>query len=103
MAPVVTTKFHPLAATLIELQGAVEQLTSRFQLALLELDEPTQVHRIGKSVIVAAHGNSLRALVMALEGLSPEKILKREIATGVPIIYKLNANGTIASSKVLEH
>ena len=56
----------------------------------------------GKTVIVAAHGNSLRALVMALEGLSPEEILKREIATGVPIIYKLNANGTIASSKVLE-
>ncbi len=57
----------------------------------------------GKTVIVAAHGNSLRALVMALEGLNPETILKREIATGVPIIYKLNANGTIASSKVLEH
>jgi 2,3-bisphosphoglycerate-dependent phosphoglycerate mutase len=56
----------------------------------------------GKTVIVAAHGNSLRALVMALEGLSPEEILKREIATGVPIIYKLNANGTIASSKVLD-
>jgi 2,3-bisphosphoglycerate-dependent phosphoglycerate mutase len=56
----------------------------------------------GKTVIVAAHGNSLRALVMALEGLSPEEILKREIATGVPIIYKLNANGTVASSKVLE-
>jgi 2,3-bisphosphoglycerate-dependent phosphoglycerate mutase len=56
----------------------------------------------GKTVIVAAHGNSLRALVMALEGLSPEEILKREIATGVPIIYELNTNGTIASSKVLE-
>lgn len=56
----------------------------------------------GKTIIVAAHGNSLRALVMALEGLSPKEILKREIATGVPIIYKLNANGTIASSKVLE-
>lgn len=40
---------------------------------------------------------------MALEGLSPEEILKREIATGVPIIYKLNANGTIANSQVLEH
>ncbi len=57
----------------------------------------------GKTIIVAAHGNSLRALVMALEGLNPEAILKREIATGVPIIYKLNANGTIASSQVLEH
>ncbi len=57
----------------------------------------------GKTIIVAAHGNSLRALVMALEGLSPDEILKREIATGVPIIYQLNANGTIASSKVLEN
>ena len=56
----------------------------------------------GKTVIVAAHGNSLRALVMALEGLSPAEILKREIATGVPIIYNLNSNGTIASSQVLE-
>jgi 2,3-bisphosphoglycerate-dependent phosphoglycerate mutase len=57
----------------------------------------------GKTVIVAAHGNSLRSLVMALEGLSPDEILKREIATGVPIVYKLNANGTVASVKVLEH
>jgi 2,3-bisphosphoglycerate-dependent phosphoglycerate mutase len=56
----------------------------------------------GKTVLVAAHGNSLRALVMALEGLSSEEILKREIATGIPLIYKLNANSTIASSKVLE-
>lgn len=57
----------------------------------------------GKTVIIAAHGNSLRALVMALEGLSPEEILKREIATGVPIIYRLNSNSTVASVKVLEH
>jgi 2,3-bisphosphoglycerate-dependent phosphoglycerate mutase len=55
----------------------------------------------GKTILVAAHGNSLRALVMALEGLSPEEILKREIATGVPIVYRFNPNGTIASSKVL--
>ena len=57
----------------------------------------------GKTVIVAAHGNSLRSLVMALEGLTPEEILKREIATGVPIVYKLNPNSTVASVKVLEH
>jgi 2,3-bisphosphoglycerate-dependent phosphoglycerate mutase len=57
----------------------------------------------GKSVVVAAHGNSLRSLVMAIEGLTPEEILKREIATGVPIIYKLNPNSTVASVKVLEH
>lgn len=57
----------------------------------------------GKTVIVAAHGNSLRSLVMAIEGLTPEEILKREIATGVPIIYKLNPNSTVASVRVLQH
>jgi len=51
----------------------------------------------GKRTVVAAHGNSLRALVMVLEKLSPDGILKREIATGVPIIYRLNADATVAS------
>jgi 2,3-bisphosphoglycerate-dependent phosphoglycerate mutase len=50
----------------------------------------------GERTIVAAHGNSLRALVMVLEKLSPEGILKRELATGVPIIYRLNADATVA-------
>lgn len=49
----------------------------------------------GGNILVAAHGNSLRALVMALEGLSPEEILKREIATGKPIIYDLDENGKV--------
>lgn len=52
----------------------------------------------GKRTVVAAHGNSLRALVMVLEKLSPDGILKREIATGVPIIYRLNADATVAST-----
>jgi 2,3-bisphosphoglycerate-dependent phosphoglycerate mutase len=51
----------------------------------------------GERTIVAAHGNSLRALVMVLEKLSPEGILKRELATGVPIIYRLNADATVAN------
>jgi 2,3-bisphosphoglycerate-dependent phosphoglycerate mutase len=51
----------------------------------------------GRRTVVAAHGNSLRALVMVLEKLSPDGILKREIATGVPIIYRLNADATVAS------
>ena len=45
----------------------------------------------GDNVLVSAHGNSLRALVMVLERLSPEEIVAREIATGVPLIYRLNA------------
>jgi 2,3-bisphosphoglycerate-dependent phosphoglycerate mutase len=51
----------------------------------------------GERVLVAAHGNSLRALVMVLERLNRETILKREIATGVPIIYRLGADSTVAS------
>jgi len=51
----------------------------------------------GERVLVAAHGNSLRALIMVLEKLTPENILKRELATGVPIIYHLNADATVAS------
>ncbi len=53
--------------------------------------------KAGKNVIVAAHGNSLRALIMKLEGLTGEQILKRELATGIPIVYRLNADGTVAS------
>jgi 2,3-bisphosphoglycerate-dependent phosphoglycerate mutase len=51
----------------------------------------------GERVLVAAHGNSLRALIMVLERLTPEQILKRELATGVPIIYHLNDDSTVAS------
>ncbi len=41
----------------------------------------------GENVLIVAHGNSLRALIMYLEHLSPEEILEREIATGLPLTY----------------
>jgi 2,3-bisphosphoglycerate-dependent phosphoglycerate mutase len=46
--------------------------------------------REGRNIIIAAHGNSLRALIMYLEKLTPEEILKVEIPTGRPRVYKLN-------------
>jgi 2,3-bisphosphoglycerate-dependent phosphoglycerate mutase len=55
----------------------------------------------GDNVIVSAHGNSLRALVMVLEHLSPQEIVAREIATGVPLIYRLNADSTVAEAREL--
>ena len=55
----------------------------------------------GDTVLVAAHGNSLRALIMALDGSSGEEIVKLELGTGVPIIYRLNADSTVASKEVL--
>jgi 2,3-bisphosphoglycerate-dependent phosphoglycerate mutase len=49
----------------------------------------------GRNVLVSAHGNSLRALIMRLEGLTGEEIVARELATGVPIVYRLKADGTM--------
>jgi 2,3-bisphosphoglycerate-dependent phosphoglycerate mutase len=56
----------------------------------------------GRSVLVAAHGNSLRALVMEIEQLTPEQIIKLNIATGVPIIYTLDEHGRVLSKVDLE-
>lgn len=55
----------------------------------------------GQRTLVVAHGNSLRALIMVLEKLTPEQILKRELATGAPVVYRLNADATVASVKDL--
>ncbi len=51
----------------------------------------------GERTLVVAHGNSLRALIMVLERLTPKRILARELGTGVPVIYRLNADATVAS------
>ena len=68
---------------------------------------PYYIHTIqphvmrGEGVLIAAHGNSLRALIMALEGLSADEIVKRELATGLPVVYRLNADTSIASKEEL--
>ena len=49
----------------------------------------------GKNVLVSAHGNSLRSIVMHLEGISPEDIVSLEIPTGSPMFYNHDENGTI--------
>ena len=51
----------------------------------------------GQRTLVAAHGKSLRALIMVLEKLTPDQILKRELGTGAPVVYRLNADATVAS------
>ena len=55
----------------------------------------------GNNVIVSAHGNSLRALIMVLEKLTPQQIVARELKTGAPLIYRLNADSTVAEMKDL--
>ena len=55
----------------------------------------------GQSVLVAAHGNSLRSLVMVLDGLSKDEVTKLNLATGVPMIYRLKPDSTVAEKKIL--
>jgi 2,3-bisphosphoglycerate-dependent phosphoglycerate mutase len=55
----------------------------------------------GRRVIVSAHGNSLRSLAMVLDKLSPDAVTKLEIATGVPLVYRLNADTTVAEKEIL--
>jgi 2,3-bisphosphoglycerate-dependent phosphoglycerate mutase len=55
----------------------------------------------GRNVLVAAHGNSLRALIMHLDKMSPEEILKLNLATGEPYVYRLNADGSVAAKTAL--
>jgi 2,3-bisphosphoglycerate-dependent phosphoglycerate mutase len=56
----------------------------------------------GERVLVAAHGNSLRALVMVLDRLTPETIPGLELATGIPLVYRLAADTTVGDKRVLE-
>lgn len=56
----------------------------------------------GETVLVAAHGNSLRSLVMILDKMTPDTITSLNLATGVPIIYELNADTSVASKEILE-
>jgi 2,3-bisphosphoglycerate-dependent phosphoglycerate mutase len=55
----------------------------------------------GKNVIVAAHGNSIRALIMYLEELSAQQIVEREVATGVPMVYRLTMHGHVEDCRNL--
>ena len=57
--------------------------------------------KAGKNVIIVAHGNSLRALIMYLEKMTPQQILEFEIGTGQPRLYELDANMTVLSVKNL--
>jgi 2,3-bisphosphoglycerate-dependent phosphoglycerate mutase len=56
--------------------------------------------RLGKNVLVVAHGNSNRAIVMQLDQLSPREILQLELGTGVPVVYTMSAEGKVVSKEI---
>ena len=55
-----------------------------------------------KNVLVAAHGNSLRALIKKIEGIADDEITSLEIATGVPIVYEFDADLKVVDKKILD-
>jgi 2,3-bisphosphoglycerate-dependent phosphoglycerate mutase len=55
----------------------------------------------GRNILVSAHGNSLRAIVMQLDNLSPEEVVNLEIPTGVPLVYEIDETGKVVSKKIL--
>ncbi len=56
----------------------------------------------GRNVLVVAHGNSNRSIVMALEKLSGDEIMKVELATGVPVVYEVALDGSVVSKRIVE-
>jgi 2,3-bisphosphoglycerate-dependent phosphoglycerate mutase len=62
----------------------------------------TQIQQ-GDNILIAAHGNSLRSIVMQLEHLSPASVMQVELATGVPIVYEINASGQVTDKVILNH
>ena len=57
--------------------------------------------KTGKNVLIAAHGNSLRSIMMNLDKLTKEQILALELGTGVPVRYEINPDGSVKSKQVL--
>ena len=53
----------------------------------------------GENVLIAAHGNSRRALIMRLDKLSPDEVTKLNLPTGTPVIYQFNDDGSVASKE----
>src|SRR5262249_46119749 len=56
--------------------------------------------RLGKNVLVVAHGNSNRSIVMQLDALSREQVLELNLDTGVPLVYDIAADGTVRSKQI---
>jgi len=59
--------------------------------------------RKGETVLVSAHGNSLRSIVMHLDKLTREQVLELNLDTGVPLVYEIDAAGTVVSKEILHH
>jgi 2,3-bisphosphoglycerate-dependent phosphoglycerate mutase len=79
-----------------------ESLKDTAERALPYYEKMIKPHLLkGETIIIAAHGNSLRALVMELDQLSKEEVLELNIPTGVPLLYELDSNAKVLSHRYL--
>jgi len=78
------------------LQDTAERTLPYFESKILPLVQA------GRSILVAAHGNSLRSIVMRLDKLTKEQVLDLNLATGAPIVYEIGPDGRVLSKKVHE-
>jgi 2,3-bisphosphoglycerate-dependent phosphoglycerate mutase len=83
-------RYKGLKAQELPLTECLKDTVARFVPYWLETIAP--VVESGKKVIIAAHGNSLRALVKYLDNISEEKIVSLNIPTGIPLVYELEDN-----------
>jgi len=56
----------------------------------------------GKNVLVVAHGNSNRSIVMSLDKMTKEEVLALNLGTAIPVVYELESDGTVISKQVLD-
>ncbi|MBQ7405452.1 MAG: 2,3-bisphosphoglycerate-dependent phosphoglycerate mutase, partial [Candidatus Methanomethylophilaceae archaeon] len=79
-----------------------ESLKETVERAVPYFEEEVKPRMIaGERVIIAAHGNSLRALVKVFEGLSDEEIVAVNIPTGVPLVYEFDSDFNVVSKRYL--
>lgn len=78
------------------LKDTAERVLPYFDAAIMPLLKQ------GKDILIAAHGNSLRALVMQLDGLSRDEIIDVNIGTGEPYHYQLDESGAVTAKEILQ-
>ena len=93
-------RYRGLKASELPLTESLKDTIARFVPYWHETIAPAI--KSGKRVIIAAHGNSLRALVMVLDRLTPATIPAMEIDTGVPLVYRLKADSTVETKQVVK-
>ena len=91
LTPPTTTAAMPTCLAMSYLMAKTSKVTLERVLPFWE-DQIAPAILSGKRVLVAAHGNSLRALAKHIEGISDEDIMGLEIPTGQPLVYKLDEN-----------